>query len=101
MYSDSEMIMDSLAEFLETLLLKHVQDGSIIEGLTIVGSVANTLIPSSNINSSFSPKNSMDQFISFEMEERQKIALELVAAISLQRFRFIERLAQGESVLCV
>ena len=96
MYSDSEMIMDSLAALLETLLLRHIEDGNVLESLKIVGSVVNNMLPSPDVNSS--TLQSIDQSLNSEVEERKKIAIELVSAIGFQRFRFNERLAKGESV---
>jgi len=93
MYSDSEIIVDCLAELLETLLLQHEMDQTLHEGLGIVGSVMSGEAKSS--------LHSMGNSLNTVMIERRTMLHELVSAIGLQRFRFNERLAKGEFYECI
>lgn len=94
MYSDSEMIMDSLAEFLETLLRRHSEDESVLEGLSVAGSLINENL-SNNLNTASSLHN-FEQYLTAEITERRTILSELVSAVGLQRFRFNDRLESGK-----
>ncbi len=85
MYSDSEMIMDALSEFLDTLLQKQVEDETALESFAIAKSLMN------------SPTSHLDEFVDAGMEERLSILSELVSAVGLQRLRVNERLANGMS----
>ncbi len=100
MYSDSEMIMDSLAEFLETLLRRHTEDEGVLEGLSVAGSRIIGNISNANANSASSLHN-FEQYLNAEITERRSILSELVSAIGLQRFRFNDRLANGKEYLFV
>ena len=78
------MVMDALAEFLDTLLRKQVQDDTTLEVLAIAGS--NIIGSSSHLN----------QCVSAGILERQNILLELISAVGLQRLRVNGRVANGK-----
>ena len=77
------MVMDALAEFLDTLLRKQVEDDTKLEVLAIAGS--NGIGLSSHLN----------QCMSAGILERQNILLELISAVGLQRLRVNGRVANG------
>ena len=85
MYSDSEMMMDALAEFLDNILRKQTQDEAALQSLAIVSSMMN------------GPPAHLDQLANEGMAERQSILSELISAVGLQRLRVNERLANGMS----
>lgn len=94
MYSDSEMIMDSLAEFLETLLRRQTEDTKVFEAVNIAGSL---ITAHGILNSTASPLQNLEQSLNTELLERQTILCEIVSAIGMQRFRFNDRLANGKN----
>ena len=96
MYSDSEMIMDSLAEFLETLLLKPSQHETAIEGIGIAGKFMNSQTANSMSNNA-APLQNLEQALNAEILKRRTSLSELLSAIGLQRFRFNDRLANGKN----
>lgn len=93
------MIMNSLSEFLETLLQKDTDDDDVLEGLSIVGTLFQNQAASNGdvvINENTLTMQSMEHSINSKINERRMIKSELVTAIGLQRFRFNDRLASGK-----
>lgn len=91
MYSDSPLVVDALAELLESLVLqardKPVTEERMRQVRYILG------VDEISFESRFSP----DQLMTIEAKEMESIVEELVSAIGLQRFRFVERQQSGES----
>lgn len=94
MYSDSEMVLDALAEMLETLMDKHTQDRITMDSLSMVQSFIQTqgIYPFE----SASTIRTLEENVSLEMSEREDILSELVIAIGLQRFKMKMHLLDGK-----
>jgi hypothetical protein len=97
MYSDSELVMDALSEFLETTLQNNTKDQSIFQDLstTFAESVMKDMV-SISIPDLAHAETEMES----EMKERELILAELISAIGLQRFRFGARLLSGDLGVC-
>jgi len=94
MYSDSDIVMDSLSELLDSLLRKHTESESAVEGLSIANNVM-------GLTSFLSPDMiQLHSDVASGVEERDSILMELVSAVGLQRFRFKARLSSGDSGVC-
>jgi hypothetical protein len=96
------MIMDSLAEFLETLLRRHSEDENVLEGLStagalfVDGNINFNSSSNSNLKTAANSLHNFEQYLTAEITERRTILSELVSAVGLQRFRFNDRLANGK-----
>lgn len=96
MYSDSELVMDSLSEFLETTLRKNINHQPIFQELATAANSVTKDIASIAIPDLARAETEMES----EMKERESILTELVSAIGLQRFRFGARLSSGDLGVC-
>lgn len=99
MYSDSEMVMDALAEMLETLLDKHTEDQNSINSLSMIQSLIQT--QSSHLYQTSSAMKTLEEQVSSESPEREEILYELVAAIGLQRFKMKMHLLDGKMLMFI
>jgi len=97
MYSDSELVMDALSEFLETLLRRHAEDEVALEGLGM--GVAGGFLPK-KLGTLSNSLNNFEQYLTTEISERRAILAELISAVGLQRFRFMDRLSNGDTDVC-
>jgi hypothetical protein len=89
MYSDSKDVVDALADFLESVLsARAVSEGRMTQACRILQVDA----------SYFEAQITMERLESIETAEMEGIVEELVTAIGLQRFRFLDRQEQGESL---
>lgn len=90
MYSDSHIVVDALAELIETTILltdeKIMSEGRMDQVRHIMH------VDESSFQTSFSPK----QLKTIETKEMGYIVDELVSAVALQRFRFTERQNNGK-----
>jgi hypothetical protein len=104
MYSDSRFVIDALAEFIETVVQRHQSPTVSDEYMTQVRYIMQV-----DDEASFRSNISPQTLISIESKEMDAILEELISAIGLQRFRFVERQNNGklvsatinESILCV
>lgn len=82
LYSDSEIVIDAAAELLDTLLKKNAEDMATMESLSLVSTFMQ--------NASASATNLLqtEEAMKLKEAERDAILVELVSAVSLQRFRF-------------
>lgn len=95
MYSGSEQVIDALAELIETTVL--VQDDTVIS-LDRMNQVRHIMqVDEETFRARFSP----DQLKTIESKEMESIVDELVSAIGMQRFRFSDRQAKGETCMRV
>lgn len=99
MYSDSEMVMDALAEMLETLLDKHTEDQNTLNSLSMIQSFIQT--QGSPLYQTSSTMKTLEDQVSSESPEREDILCELVAAIGLQRFKMKMHLLDGKTLIFV
>ena len=83
LYSESETVMDSMAELFDTLLRKHEQDTTSMEGFSVV----NSFMQRTSIQSPQVLKETQ-QMMNNEQAQRETILAELITAVGLQRFRF-------------
>jgi len=97
LYSDSELVLSSLAELLETLLKRQDQDQNGSDGIAIAGKWAHGNIVDKSVSSCF---HQLEQALATGEKERENIVTELVSGIGLQRLRFAARLAIGDSGIC-
>jgi len=97
LYSDSEVVLSSLAELLEILLRRQEQGQHGINIITIAGKWTHGNIVEKSLSSSF---HQLGQAFASGEEEREGIVTELVSGIGLQRLRFAARLAIGDSGIC-
>lgn len=90
MYSDSQYVVDALAELIETTILlideKTMSEGRMDQVRHIMQ------VDESSFQTSFSP----EQLTTIETKEMGSIVDELVSAVALQRFRFTERQNNGK-----
>lgn len=84
LYSHAESIIDAAAELLDTLLITGKQNSDQIQQLR--GSSADAI----------DIENRMEAFA----KETNDFLVELVSAVGLQRFRFIERQSKGDTAVC-
>lgn len=88
MYSDSILVVDALAELIEAATTES-QESVLEERMTQVRYLLQV------DEASFQSNFSADQLNTIEVKEMSAIVDELVSAIGLQRFRFIERQNNG------
>ena len=79
-----------MAELLETLLYRHSQEMSKLEGMAIAADFLK------GVQSSPSSLHQFEEHVNEGKEEQDSIVSELVSAIGLQRFRFGERQRKGK-----
>ena len=115
MYSDSGLVIDALAEWIEAVVQRHedlVQatsmDTSSPKSTSTTESTSNASISEERMTQvryimqvdeeSFKSNISSIQLVTIESKEMESILEELSSAIGLQRFRFVERQNSGTSV---
>jgi hypothetical protein len=89
MYSDSHLVIDTLADFIETTVVvdeKVMSSGRMSQVRHILG------VEEADFKAQFSDQ----QLKAIESREMAIIADELVSGVGLQRFRFVERQMSGE-----
>ncbi len=92
MYSDAEIVIDSVSDLLDVLLDFCKRDANISSGLAIAQSLLGTMQCSNQLD--------MAQQLTNKKERLKTMILsELIAAIGLQRFRFSERQRKGKNSL--
>ena len=82
LYSDAEIVIDAVAELLETLLRKNLEESAAFESVYLVGSFLQGGGSESSVIGATAGSMKLAE------EEREKALSELVSAIGLQRFRF-------------
>ncbi|KAL7465356.1 hypothetical protein ACHAXS_005682 [Conticribra weissflogii] len=93
MYSDAEIVIDSVSDLLDVLLDFCKRDANISSGLAIAQSLLGTMQCSNQLD--------MAQQLTNKKERLKTMILsELIAAIGLQRFRFSERQRKGDTAVC-
>jgi hypothetical protein len=97
MYSDSDLVMDALSDFLETTLQKNAKDQSIFHDLATTSTIS---VMKDTASIAIPDLAHAETHMESEMKERELILTELVSAIGLQRFRFGARLSNGELGVC-
>lgn len=95
LYSDSAIVMDSMAELFDTLLRKHQQDLKSMEGFSVV----NSFMQRTSIQSPQVLKETQ-QMMNNEQAQRETILAELITAVGLQRFRFMSCQNRGDTDVC-
>ena len=89
-------MIDAVSDLIETLLNHDAKDASVSLGVSIASSVMSNVVPPG-----VSSQLSMAQQVTSEAEKsRISILSELVSAVGLQRFRFAERQANGDTAVC-
>jgi len=94
MYSDYRGSIDALADLVEAATKKETTAYVLGERMNQVRYIMQ--VDEASFTSSFSA----DQLISIETKEMESIMDELVSAIGLQRFRFVERQNNGDHDVC-
>lgn len=89
MYSDSGLVVEALAEFMEHVVERHIHAHVSDERMTQVRYIMQV------DEASFRSNISSDQLVMIESKEMTGILEEIVSAIGLQRFRFVDRQANG------
>lgn len=93
LYSNSEPVIDAVADLIENLLERDADGANIARGISVAGSVMNNCLPPGMANQLM-----IAQRIAGESEtSRIAILSELASAVGLQRFRFAERQSNGEA----
>lgn len=91
MYSDSRLVVDALAEFMESVMERHqvvaVSDRRMNQVRYIMQVEIDEEFFRSNITA--------EQLVTIESKEMAVILEELVSSVGLQRFRFVDRQAKG------
>ena len=91
MYSDSRIVIDALAELIEHVMERHQAATVSEERMTQVRYIMQV------DEESFRSKISPQQLVAIESKEMEFILNELISAIGLQRYRFLERQKDGKS----
>lgn len=94
MYSDSSIVVDALAELIEAAVARHQAPTVSDERMTQVRYIMQV------DEASFRSSITKDQLVNIETKEMLSILEELVSAIGLQRFRFIDRQNKGDDDVC-
>eukprot|EP00980_Cylindrotheca_fusiformis_P008551 scaffold1813_cov109-Cylindrotheca_fusiformis.AAC.9 len=94
MYSDSGLVVDALAELIEAVMTRHQVPTVSDERMTQVRYIMQV------DELSFRSSITKDQLVTIETKEMVDILEELVLAIGLQRFRFIDRQNKGDDDVC-
>jgi len=94
MYSDSGLVVDALAEFVEAVVEKHQELTVSDEHMTQVRYIMQV------DEASFRTHITKEQLILIESKEMLSILEELCSAIALQRFRFADRQNSGDESVC-
>jgi hypothetical protein len=95
MYSDSRFVVDALAELIEDVVQRHQAPTVSEERMTQVRYIMQ--VDEASFRSNISP----GQLVLIESKEMESILDELISAIGLQRFRFVERQNNGMSFPCM
>jgi len=94
MYSDSSLVIDSLAGLIESVVNKHQE-------LTVSDEHMSQVRYIMQVDEvSFRSHISKEQLITIESKEMLSILEELNSAIGLQRFRFMDRQKSGDESVC-
>ena len=91
MYSDSKFVIDALAEFIDAVVERHQVAIVSEERMTQVRYIMQV------DEVSFRSRITSEQLVAIESKEMSSILNELISAVGLQRFRFIERQNNGMS----
>lgn len=94
MYSDSSLVIDSLAGLIESVVNKHQELTVSDEHMSQVRYIMQV------DEASFRSHISKEQLITIESKEMLSILEELNSAIGLQRFRFMDRQKSGDESVC-
>jgi len=97
LYSDSELVLDSLVGLFETLLRCEEQNNISLNSFAITGRWITANIVDKSESSCF---NQFEQDIASVEKEREEMMVELVSGIGLQRLRFGTRLDNADSGVC-
>ena len=90
MYSDSPLVVDALAEFMESVMERHRVVATVSqERMTQVRYIMQV------DEDSFRSHITAEQLVAIECKEMTVILEELVSSIGLQRFRFSDRQSIG------
>jgi hypothetical protein len=93
MYSDSPLIVDALADFLELVLVldteKVVSEGRMSQVRRIIQ------VDEVSFRENFTP----EQLLTIEYKEMGTILEDLMSSIGMQRFRFVERQKDGTCMI--
>lgn len=91
MYSDSRFVIDALAEFIEAVVERHQSPTVSEEYMTQVRYIMQV-----DDEASFKSNISPQTLMTIESKEMDAILEELISAIGLQRFRFVQRQNNGK-----
>lgn len=91
MYSDSPYVVDALAELIECTVITNDARA------TSEGRMAQVRHILQVDEASFRASFGADQLKTIECKEMEDIVMELVSAVGIQRFRFVERQNKGGS----
>jgi hypothetical protein len=89
MYSDSRLVLDALAEFMESVMERHQVVTVSPQRMTQVRYIMQV------DEDSFRSNITAEQLVAIESKEMALILEELVSSIGLQRFRFADRQSSG------
>lgn len=90
MYSDSRLVVDALADLVEAVVARHQLPSVSDERMTQVQYIMHV------DEVAFRSSITKDQLVTIESKEMVSILEELVSAIGLQRFRFVDRQNSGK-----
>lgn len=90
MYSDSRLVVDALAEFMESVMERHQVVTVSEQRMTQVRYIMQV------DEDSFRTHITAEQLVAIESKEMALILEDLTSAIGLQRFRFADRQMNGE-----
>ena len=93
MYSDSSFVIEALAELVEAVVQRHQSPTVSDEYMTQVRYIMQV-----DDEASFKSNISPQTLISIESKEMDVILEEVISAIGLQRFRFVQRQNNGKFV---
>lgn len=96
MYSNSEAVIDSVSELIDTLLQLDEREANISRGLSIAQSLMDNVMSDTGAN----PLDIARQITGENDTARPRILSEFVSAVGLQRFRFSERQSKGDVSVC-
>jgi hypothetical protein len=94
MYSDSSLVVDALADFIESVVDRQQNPAVTEERMTQVRYIMQV------DEAAFRSTITREQLVLIESKEMASILEELVSAIGLQRFRFTDRQSKGDDDVC-
>lgn len=100
LYSNSEAVIDAVSDLIDEILQRDTKHAHVSLGLSIASSViCNVALPGTTGDLA-QQLPLANQVSGANTKARLSILTELISAVGLQRFRFSERQANGDTVVC-